>query len=49
MFVTFFIAVRGIQRGRMMKKQREEFDRQRGETGKGRIILYWEIHGNSDK
>jgi hypothetical protein len=37
--VTVCIVVRGIQRGRMMYRQREECVRQRGETGKVRRIL----------
>jgi hypothetical protein len=32
--VTVCIAVRGIEHGRVMKRQREECDRQREETGK---------------
>jgi hypothetical protein len=32
--VTVCIAVRGIERGRMMYRQREECDRQREETSK---------------
>jgi hypothetical protein len=37
--VTVCIAVRGIQRGRMMLGQREGCDRQREGTGKARRIL----------
>jgi hypothetical protein len=37
--VTVCIAVRGIERGRMMYRQREECDRQREETSKARKIL----------
>jgi hypothetical protein len=33
------MVVRGIQRGRMTYRQREECDRQREETGKVRRIL----------